>query len=70
MKNVNSKVIQELQWIKEGTVLNKEAYEALQIAIDLLTKTGCSVCKYEDVEPWDAPCYDCSRNHKDYCTTK
>lgn len=63
------KIIQDL--IKgAGLAGDESVIEALDMAQKELLENGCATCKHEDVEPWDTPCYDCRRNHKDYYTAK
>ena len=66
----NEEAIRELEVIKNTynddlKISSQFKKAALERAITAL-KSTCSICKYEDVEPWDSPCYDCSHNHKDY----
>lgn len=70
----NNEVILELIDIKNTytpslKISSIRKVTALDTAIIALT-SACSTCKFEDVEPWDSPCYDCSHNHKDYYTVK
>ena len=70
----NNEAILELIDIKSTykdslKISRKFKIAALEKAITAL-QSACSTCKYEDVEPWDSPCYDCSHNHKDYYTVK
>lgn len=63
------KVVQELK-IGAGLSGDDSTIDALEFVENYFLEKGCSTCKYEDVEPWDSPCYDCSHNHKDYYTVK
>lgn len=70
----NNEVILELIDIKNTytpslKISSIRKVTALETAITALT-SACSTCKFEDVEPWDSPCYDCSHKHKDYYTVK
>lgn len=38
----------------------RDAYRLRESAV------GCSGCEYGDVEAWELPCRECSRNSKDY----
>lgn len=63
------KVIQELK-IGAGLSGDDTTIDALELVEKFFIEKGCATCRHEDVEPWNAPCYDCSRNHKDYYTEK
>lgn len=58
-------IIKELK-MGAGKAGDDKALSALEEAEKALISKGCSTCKYADIEPWQAPCYDCCRNHRDY----
>lgn len=63
------KIIQDLTK-GAGLAGDESVIEALDMAQKALVEKGCANCVHKDADPWNYPCYKCSRNHKDYYTAK
>lgn len=60
----DSETLEALE-LAETALMAFSTYFGMQVEDS--TNIGCSNCRHKDEEPWNYPCYDCKRNHKDYC---